>query len=264
MGAILRKPLTNKTTSSFLKNSFLLSPEEQSIDGLISSTYGTNFHNNSEKEQWEKCMILTTRNKDAQKATNDIMTDKIPGYTRMYKSADSTGMDNPGNTILPDEFLNSLNPSGLPPHELKLKVGIPIILIRSIAPKSGLYNGARLRIDSLDRYVLTATILTGICIGQQVKIPRIDFYFRQPLLPFTLIRCQFPILVAFAITINQSQGQGFDHVGIYLPSPVFSHGQLYVALSRCKSIKNLKILIEHNPKDHKHTKNVVYQEALNI
>ncbi len=54
-------------------------------------------------------------------------------------------------------------------------------------------------------------------------------------LPFTLNRMQFPVLLAFAVTINKSQGQTFDRVGILLEEPVFSHGQLYVAFSRATS-----------------------------
>ena len=39
------------------------------------------------------------------------------------------------------------------------------------------------------------------------------------------------MLLAFALTINKPQGQTLDHVGLYLPTPVFSHGMLYVTLS---------------------------------
>ncbi|KAI9113604.1 hypothetical protein K1719_015531 [Acacia pycnantha] len=81
-------------------------------------------------------------------------------------------------------------------------------------------------------------------------------------LPFTLTRRQFPIIVSFAMTINKSQGQSMTNVCLYLLTPVFSHGQLYVALSRVKSFNGLKLLIldEFN-RCSKTTTNVVYREV---
>ena len=89
-------------------------------------------------------------------------------------------------------------------------------------------------------------------------------------LPFKLIRRQFPVLPAFAMTINKSQGQTFDRVGIYLPEPVFSHGQLYEAFSRPTSREGVKILIKSGlnqgklikNSDRYFTRNIVYNEAL--
>ena len=65
--------------------------------------------------------------------------------------------------------------------------------------------------------------------------------------------------VAFAMTINKSQGQTLSRVGIYLPEPVFVHGQLYVSFSRVTSHQNIKVLIG-NKEDCK-TKNIVYHEV---
>ena len=68
--------------------------------------------------------------------------------------------------------------------------------------------------------------------------------------PFKLKRRQFPIIVSYAMTINKSQGQSLACVGIYLPRPIFSHGQLYEAISRIQSKQGLKILIhdkDNNP-----------------
>ena len=74
------------------------------------------------------------------------------------------------------------------------------------------------------------------------------------------------------MTINKSQGQSLKMAGIYLPQPVFAHGQLYVAFSRVGSFQGLRVLslpyasdkmekfLENNPGVY--TRNVVYQEVL--
>ena len=84
-------------------------------------------------------------------------------------------------------------------------------------------------------------------------------------LPFILTRKQFPVRLAFAMTINKSQGQTISNVGVYLPEHVFSHGQLYVALSRGTSESDTIVLVKkttsHNT-DDVYTRNVVYKEVL--
>jgi ATP-dependent DNA helicase PIF1 len=60
--------------------------------------------------------------------------------------------------------------------------------------------------------------------------------------PFQFKRKQFTIRLSFAMTVNKAQGQTIPNVGVYLPVPVFSHGQVYVALSRATTISNIKIL----------------------
>ena len=59
--------------------------------------------------------------------------------------------------------------------------------------------------------------------------------------PFTLLRCQFPLQLAFAITINKAQGQTLSRVGVLLPEPGFTHGQLHVALSRATQVADVAV-----------------------
>ncbi|KEH25581.1 PIF1 helicase, putative [Medicago truncatula] len=64
------------------------------------------------------------------------------------------------------------------------------------------------------------------------------------------------------MTINKSQGKSLKHVGVYLPLPIFSYGQLYVALLRVTSREGLKILIYDDDGEHTDvTSSVVYHEV---
>jgi hypothetical protein len=94
-----------------------------------------------------------------------------------------------------------------------------------------------------------------------VFIPRISLQPSEESLPISLIRRQFPVRLAFVMTINKSQGQSIIHVGIDVRTPVFSHGQLYVALSRCTAPDRIKVLFTDGS-DNTKTINVVYPEVL--
>ena len=108
--------------------------------------------------------------------------------------------------------------------------------------------------------VIQARILTRDKSGDLVFIPRISLTPSSSELPFTMTRRQFPIRLAYAMTINKSQGQSVKYVGVDLRTPVFSHGQLYVALSRCTNSDRLSVLLPEDGVDT--TTNIVYPEVL--
>uniref|UniRef100_A0A182PX41 ATP-dependent DNA helicase n=1 Tax=Anopheles epiroticus TaxID=199890 RepID=A0A182PX41_9DIPT len=186
-----------------------------------------------------------------------LITKVYSGLERFYRDPIDT-LVNPEeqeNLQLPPEFLNSLNISGIPVHRLRLKRYIPVLLLRNLNTDMGLCNGTRLQIIYMKANCIHARIITGKRRGDDVLLPRILCDSNDKGLPFQIRRKQFPIQPCFAMTINKSQGQSLNHVGLYLPKNVFAHGQL-----------SNDTILNCNPqsKDDQgvFTKNIVYKQVI--
>ena len=82
-------------------------------------------------------------------------------------------------------------------------------------------------------------------------------------MPFQFKRRQFPLQLAYCMTIHKSQGQSFEKMGIYIDKPLFTHGQLYVALSRVGKAGGVFMHILDDEKcKTKYADNVIYYSAL--
>jgi ATP-dependent DNA helicase PIF1 len=232
-------------------------PAEQIIadpDELIRKVY-PDLINNYKDKAWLYSRSIVAPTNDVVNHVNTKILAMIPGEEREYKSADET-VELDQMVEYPVEFLNSLNPSGLPPHVLRLKPYAEIMLLRNLNPSIGLMNGTRLQVKRLLDNVIIATIIGGKCEGQDVMIPRI------PLAPTDCVyqfrRFQFPVKLSYSMTVNKSQGQTLRYAGLFLePKECFSHGQLYVSMSRVGDQRKLFVY----SKDGK-SKNVVHKAAL--
>ncbi|XP_074277522.1 uncharacterized protein LOC141601151 [Silene latifolia] len=173
--------------------------------------------------------ILNPGNVDVD-SINSMLIDRLPGTKHIYHSFDSAVDDN--SNVYPAEFLNSEDS--------------PVILLRNLDPAAGLCNSTRLICKRFFPNMIECGISTGFYKGERVFLPRITLKpSKNSRFPINFQRKQFPIKLSFAMTINKAQGQTLQRVGVYLPRSCFSHGQLYIALSRARSAKDLKVL--HNP-----------------
>ena len=199
---------------------------------------------------------------------NALATDMMLGDSVVYNAMDCIP-DNESAEAgqYSTEFLNTLSPSGSPPYKLELKVGQPIILLRNMNPARGLCNGTRLIVRELGRRFIGADIMIGVNRGFRVLISRVPLTNSDDDLAFPIQfrRTQFPIKPAFSMTINKAQGQTLHRVGLYLPSPVFGHGQLYVALfplHTARASKSPDWDWAHKGREGVYTRNIVYKRLL--
>ncbi|XP_026420173.1 uncharacterized protein LOC113316169 [Papaver somniferum] len=144
--------------------------------------------------------LITPKN-DVVEKLNQKVVEIFSGAEVVYHSFDT--VTNDPKKLWTEDFVNSIAPSGLPPHKLILNIGAPIILLRNLDPKCGLCNGTRLLCRRLFTNFIGAKIVTGSCSGMRVLIPRIPMEPpKDSKLPFKLTRKQFPVRASFSLTVK--------------------------------------------------------------
>ncbi|GJU54433.1 ATP-dependent DNA helicase PIF1-like protein [Tanacetum coccineum] len=237
--------------------------EDKSKDALIDVVFPSLRINGGSSDDIISRVILSTKNENVDDI-NEKLIDRFPGAQKIYYSFDKAEDDTNNCYLL--EFLNALTVSGFPPHVPWLKVGCPIILLRNIDPSIGICNGTRLICKSLDTNMIDAEIAVDQHAVKRVFVPRILLCpSESDMFLFKMKINKFHVRLSFAMTINKMQGQTIPNVGVYLRDLVFSHGQLYVALSRGILRGNTKLLVKPAKKFNKdaaYTSNIVYREVL--
>lgn len=198
---------------------------------------------------------------------NDEILRRIDGITRQYVAADSlkelddldSDMTEPQAVL---DWVAQHRFPGQPPHTLNVKVNGVYRLLRNFSLDRGLVKNMRCLVVDVGHRLVTVRLLRMDRAGieeELVLLPRISFTYGLRS-GHTLLRRQFPLAPAYATTFNSCQGLTLDRVGVDLTVPVFSHGQLYTALSRIRHRTHARVLPEEGRLE---TENVTYVELLN-
>lgn len=195
------------------------------------------------------------------KEINSTILSLIPGEAIELLSADTCVSESTNDEVIHTELLNTISQPGVPDHKLILKVGAVCILMRNLCFDDKLVNGSKLIVTNISRFCVSTRRPNS---DDVITIPRITFKFSAGRTGMEIIRRQFPLQLAFGLTINKSQGQTLNTVGVDLRNDVFAHGQLYVALSRVRTSRNIKVLVPLSKiiDGVAHCVNVVHQQLI--
>ena len=176
----------------------------------------------------DECIILTTTNRNAERINKSFL-EKIDSKQYQYLAAIT---ENYKSSLYPTEAI------------LSLKKGARVILLNNDKEKRWVNgtlaeiaevtnNSVKIRIENevytLERFTWEKIRYAFDDFTQEIK-QEVDGSFKQ-----------YPVKLAWAITIHKSQGQTFEKVIIDIGHGAFSPGQLYVALSRCRSLEGITL-----------------------
>jgi ATP-dependent DNA helicase PIF1 len=187
-----------------IEDRMLLDHASRDIPSLVSEIYGNLGSFPDRAHTLSARAIVTPLNKNVGDL-NDTITAAFPGEVHTYNSTDMP-LDIEDVGRYDSYYYTSQSPQGLPPSQLNLKIGMPVMLLRNLDQAAGLANGTRLTVTRCELYVVRAKILTGTNVGTEVLIPRVSIRTdEKSSIAVQFARKQFPLRPAFVMSINKSQ-----------------------------------------------------------
>jgi ATP-dependent exoDNAse (exonuclease V) alpha subunit len=156
------------------------------------------------------------------------------------------------------EVQGSFDPSLYPTEAaLRLRQGAQVMFVRNDQEERQFVNGTIGKIISLNEETIVVETAEAGGKKRRIEVPKAEWeiirYRSGPGggLDTEVIGSfsQYPLKLAWAITIHKSQGKTFDRVLIDLGGGAFEHGQLYVALSRCRTLEGIVLRHRIRPQD---------------
>ena len=152
---------------------------------------------------------------NAVNALNSLLLASMPGCQITSTSIDYY-KDKTRASFYPIKFLYTINLTTLLLYQLYLKASCPIILLYNINPSNGLYNRIYLVVLSIIPRLLKYLILKIYCYSTIIQLPCMLLYTLSSTNSIKFTCYQFPIKLAFTITINKAQGQSLSVLACYL------------------------------------------------
>jgi ATP-dependent DNA helicase PIF1 len=180
---------------------------------------------------------------------NSVIQEMNPHPAYILSSVDKVkDIDDPHGILqrmISESVLERFQRPGVPHHRIVLKKDDICMVMRNLNKREGIAKNTRVKIVHISQYVIRVCTL-----GANPKfynVPRIPFTVTLPYgRSIKMVRKQFPLRLAYSMTYNKSQGQEFDKVVVDIRKNPFTHGHLYVALSRIRIAKNIRLFMERN------------------
>ena len=178
-------------------------------------------------------MIICATREECNKINNQCL-ERITGPVCEYDADDS---DNHGNDLRAADHQRIQQHRERLPDKLQLKVGARVILRRNMDIDAGWVNGTLAVVTALYQNCVVIQKMSNS--SQRIPVPR----FRQRIeingASYSILRHQFPLQLAYAVTVHRIQGLTVQKAIVCLNSRFFASGQAYVALSRVRRLDDI-------------------------